>query len=390
MLQAASQMGHTLVFLNGEELFARSRRKDRRRSNNERHACSQERLQRARAKDSQGEGAAVSSRAGTDESDSGQTTEDLTTGHWLELTVGCDAEAVEAVAEVFAYYGFNQGVVIEEAFTQDADGDSFAVAPSTPVTVRTFLSNRRCDARAIGRESDTTFGSSDSHCGSWAERAPSARWTIVERREEEWANAWKAGYSVHRVGNRVLVKAPWHDYAPQPDETVIELDPGTAFGTGRHPSTQLCVQALEAELAAGDRVLDVGIGSGVLAIAAALLGASTVDGLDIDPAAIRAARANAARNGVGGIVRVALGSVGPDGPFPGPFDLVVANIKARVYVELAPALARLLAPGGTLILGGIIDDTEASVHAAFAAEPLTLVRRTQSEDWVALVWRKPD
>jgi ribosomal protein L11 methyltransferase len=213
---------------------------------------------------------------------------------------------------------------------------------------------------------------------------------IAEQQEEEWANSWKADFSLLRVGNRLVIKAAWNGYVPQPDEIVIELDPGTAFGTGRHASTKLCLEALEEELEAGDRVLDVGIGSGVLATAAALLGASAVDGVDIDPSAIRASRANAERNGVDGIVRVALGSIGPDGPFPGPFDLVLANIITSVLLELAPALACSVAPGGKLILGGIIDHKEASVHEAFAAENLTLVRRTQSEDWVALVWRKPE
>lgn len=311
------------------------------------------------------------------------------TEHWLELKVTCDAEAVEAVAELFARYGFNQGVTVEEAVTHDGDGEIVAVDPGKLVTVRTVL----------GAGDASTEELEDIRNVLWVVRQ--ALWVmgrsqtigaleIVERQEEDWANAWKANFSVVRVSNRVLVKAPWHDYAPQIGETVIELDPGTAFGTGRHPSTQLCMQALEEELAAGDHVLDVGIGAGVLATAAALLGARAVDGVDIDPVAIRAAGATAERNGVGGIVRVALGSVGPDGPFPGPFDLVVANIITRVLIELAPALARAVVPGGTLILGGILDDKEASVHEAFASENLTLVRRTQGEDWVALVLRKPD
>ena len=214
---------------------------------------------------------------------------------------------------------------------------------------------------------------------------------IVERHEADWTDAWKADdFSVHRVGRRVLVKAPWHAYEPAADEIIVELDPGRAFGIGYHPTTQIGMEALEEVITPGVRVLDVGTGSGTLAIAAALLGAGQVDALDIDPAAVQSARANADRNGVGGIVRVALGSLGPDGPVQGEYDLVVANISAPVLVELAPALVRAVAPGGTLLSVGMIEDTEASGHEAFTAEHLTLVRRTQSKEWVALHWHKPD
>ena len=303
-------------------------------------------------------------------------------GRWLELSVICDAEAVEPVAELFARHGYNQGVAIEEPFTQDPDGDHFAVDPSRPVVVRTFL-----NAADVVPETIAEIRQGLWHLGQL--RAVGDL-VISEREEEDWANAWKAHYSVHRVGRRVLVKAPWHDYDPQPDEIVLELDPGMAFGTGLHPSTQLSLMALEDNLAAGDRVLDVGIGSGILATAAALLGASAVDGVDIEPVAVRSARENAERNGVGAIVRVAQGSVGDGAPFPGEYDLVVANIIARILIELAPGLTAAARPGGVLILGGIIDIKEDAVCDAFDAQGLTLERREEREDWVALVLRKPE
>jgi ribosomal protein L11 methyltransferase len=300
---------------------------------------------------------------------------------WLELAVTCDAEAVEAVAELFASHGFNQGVAIEEPFTQDPDGDNFAVDPAKPVTVRTFL--HRADAKPETIEAIRR--------GLWhlGQIRPLGDLEVTERAEEDWANVWKAHYSVHRVGRRVSVKAPWHEVDPRADEVVIELDPGMAFGTGLHPSTQLCMIALEDELAPGDRVLDVGVGSGVLAVAAAVLGAGAVDGVDIEPVAVRAARENAARNGVADVIRVEEGSVGPGQPFQGEYDLVVANIIARILAELAAPLAGAVRPGGTLILGGIIDVKEQVVVEAFRAQGLRLDRRAEREDWVAQVWRKP-
>jgi ribosomal protein L11 methyltransferase len=300
---------------------------------------------------------------------------------WLELSVTCDAEAVESVAELFAARGFNQGVVIEEPFTQDPDGDNFAVDQNGPVVVRTFLNQSDVDPAELDEIRHALWFLGQLRSIGELE--------IREREEEDWANAWKAHYSVHRVGRRVLVKAPWHDFTAAPDDVVVELDPGMAFGTGLHPSTQVCMEAVEDELRAGDRVLDVGVGSGILSTAAALLGASTVDAVDIEPVAVRAARDNAERNGVGDIVHVELGSIDQREMATNRYDLVVANIIARILIELAPALATAVRPGGILILGGIIDVKEDSVREAFAGEGLLLERRKQCEDWVAFVMRRP-
>jgi len=295
--------------------------------------------------------------------------------------VTCDAEAVEPVSELFAAHGFNQGVVIEEAFTQDPDGDNFAVDATRPVIVSTYLNAADTRPETIDEIRRALW-----HLGRL--RAVSDL-EIAERAEEDWANTWKAHYSVHQVGRRVLVKAPWHDYEPAPRDIVVELDPGMAFGTGLHPSTRLSMMALENAIVPGATVLDVGAGSGILTIAAALLGAMRVDAVDIEPVAVRSTRANAARNRVDALVRVAEGSVGADGPFQGEYDVVVANIIARILVDLAPALARSVAPGGTLILAGIIDVKESLVQEAFLGQGLALVDRSQMEDWVALVMRKP-
>jgi ribosomal protein L11 methyltransferase len=300
---------------------------------------------------------------------------------WLELAVTCDGEAVEPVSELFASHGFNQGVAIEEAFTQDPDGDNFAVDPTRPVVVRTFL-----NAADVAPETIEEIRRALWHLGRLRSISDLR---VAERQEEDWANAWKEHYSVHRVGRRVLVKAPCHDYQPAPNEIVVELDPGMAFGTGLHPSTQLAMIGIEDELKPGDRLLDVGTGSGVLATAAALLGASAVDGVDIEPVAVRSARENADRNGVGTVVHIEQGSVGAEEPFQGEYDLVVANIIARILIELASSLVKAVRPGGTLILGGIIDVKEAAVREKFNEVGLRLARREEYEDWVSLVLRKP-
>lgn len=301
-------------------------------------------------------------------------------GEWLELTVEADHEAVEPVSELFARYGFNQGVVIEEPFTQDLDGDNMMIDGARPVLVRTFLSAKDTPTATVDEIRQALW-----HLG----RLRYVGELRVEgRREEDWANAWKAHYGVHRIGRRVVVRAPWHEYEPKAGEVVVELDPGMAFGTGLHPSTKLCVLALEDAVEPGVTVLDVGTGSGVLAIAAVLLGAARVDAVDVEPVAVRSARENAERNGVGDRVRVEEGSVGPGGPFRGRYELVVANIIARILIDLAPGIAAAVAPGGSLVLGGVIESREPAVRRAFEGEGLVFERRDRIEDWVALVYRR--
>jgi ribosomal protein L11 methyltransferase len=305
----------------------------------------------------------------------------LTSPQWLELSVQVDHEAVESVVELFAEYGYNEGVVIEEPFTQEADGDNLAVDRSRPVTVRTFVS-----AVDVSQATVDTIRTALWHLGRMR---PVGELSVETRCEEDWANAWKEHYRPVRVGRKVVVRPPWQNYQPNDGEVVIELDPGMAFGTGTHPSTRLCLLGLEDELRPDDRVLDVGTGSGILAIAAAKLGAIAVDAVDIEPVAVRSARENAARNGVADLIHVREGTAGPDQAFPGQYDLVLANIIARILIEIADGVAAAVKPGGTLVLAGIIESREPAVRRAYEQRGLRFDRRDQMEDWVSLIFRRP-
>ena len=303
------------------------------------------------------------------------------TGQWLELAVECDTEAVEPVTELFARFGYNEGVVIEEPYTQDADGDNLAVDPTRPVTVRTFVS---VADMPVGRVDE--IRTALWHLGRMRYIGDLG---VTERREEDWANAWKEHYHVHQIGQRVVVRAPWHEYEPEPDQVVVVLDPGMAFGTGLHPSSRLCMLGLEEELHPGGRVLDVGTGSGILAIAAAKLGAGRVDAVDIEPVAVRSAKENAERNGVADQLSIAEGSVGDGGPVSGSYDLVLANIIARILIDLVVPLAASVNSGGGLVLSGVVESREPAVRRAFDGAGLVFERRAQIEDWVSLVYRRP-
>jgi ribosomal protein L11 methyltransferase len=212
--------------------------------------------------------------------------------------------------------------------------------------------------------------------------------------EEDWANAWKQHYRPTRVGQRLLIVPSWQaddlgptalDQAGQPLLPVI-LDPGMAFGTGLHPSTRLCMRALEQHLRPGEAVLDVGCGSGVLSITAARLGAAAVLATDIDPIAIAATVENCQRNGVAARVVAREGSLPERAEQPAGWPVIVANILADVIVQLLVAgMQRLLAEDGRLIVSGIIEPRAADVEAALDQAGLRLVERIVEGDWVALV-----
>ena len=198
--------------------------------------------------------------------------------------------------------------------------------------------------------------------------------------EADWANAWKEFYKPFRVGRRLVVTPPWEHPELAPDDIPLVIDPGMAFGTGSHPTTQLCLVALEDYVRPGARVADIGTGSGILAIAAAKMGASHVAANDNDPLAVRIARENAVANGVPVEITDALPT--------GQYDAVVANILADVIIGMAEELQVLLAPGGVLLVSGIIDTREADVRLALEGIGLNHLETRRQTEWVALVFRQ--
>jgi ribosomal protein L11 methyltransferase len=202
--------------------------------------------------------------------------------------------------------------------------------------------------------------------------------------ETDWAEAWKSHYHVLHVGDRLVIKPTWRDYVTQPGDLVIALDPGLAFGSGLHPTTRLCLESLEDHLRPGQTVLDVGTGSGILAIAAARLGASRVLALDTDPLAAQVARENLVRNQVQSIAQVEAASVSTIS-HQKSYDLVVANILAETIVELAPALVSSLSLPGILIVSGIILDHSQAVITSLHEHGLSVLDRRADDEWIALI-----
>jgi ribosomal protein L11 methyltransferase len=295
---------------------------------------------------------------------------------WLELSVPANAESVEAVSELLARYGYNEGVVIEEPYRQDDDGDNLVVDPTRPVIVRTYLP---VDAQVAERKQAIEEGVWHlRQIGGVGE--PSTRGLA----EEDWANAWKEHFPVLRIGQRFVVRPSWRDYDPRPDDRVIHLDPGMAFGTGLHPSTELCMLFMEELDLTGLTLLDVGAGSGILSIGAIRAGATAAIAVEIDPVAARALQENVALNGMQAQIEVIVGDAREVLPHSRRFPVVCANIIARILADNAPAIAAHVESDGVVIASGIIEEREQLVVDAFAAHGLRPVARKQGGVWVAL------
>ena len=301
-------------------------------------------------------------------------------GAWLELAVEADVEAVEAVSEILGRAAPG-GTSVEPAFELVDEGLGARLDPSRPAIVRAYLPARD---RAAAERAAAEVAEALGHLQAFGLRPiGELRTRIVE--EADWADAWKAYFPVMRVGRRLVIRPTWRRHRRAPDDVVLALDPGMAFGTGLHPTTRLCLDGVEAlsdrGVLAGARVLDVGCGSGILAIAALKLGAATALGLDTDPIAIEATTANARRNALVRRVRVHEGSL-PSGD--AAFDIVLANLIAGLLVPLADGLWRELRPGGYLLASGIFVDREGDVRDAFETAGLAVTGRTAEGDWVAL------
>jgi len=212
--------------------------------------------------------------------------------------------------------------------------------------------------------------------------------TLRTVEDEAWASAWKAFFKPLRVGRRFVVKPSWEDWEAAPEDVVIEIDPGMAFGSGCHATTRLCLQLLEETVQPGERTLDWGTGSGILAVGAALLGAREVVAVDLDPVAVYVTQENAERNRCSETVAASAGSI--EGvPAEPPFDRVIANILADPIIAGAPEIIGHLRPGGQAIISGVIDRRETDVVTALQAAGLTLLRTLAEEDWRAILVEKP-
>lgn len=285
---------------------------------------------------------------------------------WSEVSVHTTQEAIEAVSNILQEAGAN-GVVIEDPEVlkrewQDKFGEMYQLSakdyPTEGVIVKAYLLASDAHEQAI-----EAIRQGIAQLSSFGIDAGEGTVTLAEVQEEEWETAWKKYYKPVEVSERITITPTWENYAPQKaNELIIELDPGMAFGTGTHPTTVMCIRALDETIRGGETVIDVGCGTGVLSIAAAKLGAASVQALDLDEVAVQSARTNVELNGTADKVTVGQNNL-LDG-VAGPVDLIVANILAEVIVLFVEDAARVLAPGGLFITSGIITQKEEQVREA--------------------------
>ena len=302
--------------------------------------------------------------------------------NWLEVSLTVNGELAEAVADVLARFAYS-GVMMEQGVKYTDDED--AGTPTGPITVRAYLemNDQIEETRQKLEESLYYLGR--------IQPLPAASYKQIA--DQNWMEAWKQHYKPILIGKQLVILPAWMD-SPTPDRIPIKIDPGMAFGTGTHPTTQLCLELMEK--ASGEirlsnfefLVIYVGCGSGILSIAAIRLGAAAALGVDIDAGSILNARENANTNQVGDELILEVGSVQEilDGKFAfRKAPLVLANILAPVIVRLFDAgLADLIDENGSIILSGILQEQEHNVMEAAQAQGLRMKERKQMGDWVAM------
>lgn len=306
---------------------------------------------------------------------------------WAEISIKTTHEATEFIAEIFHDLGA-AGVVIEDPELVNTYRNSGAwdytdipeAFNTEVVTVKAYLPmDEELDdkLRAFEQEVDALAGR-DVDKGS-------GDISFSEVQDEDWETSWKKYFHPTKVGEIIVIKPSWEEYNESPDDIVIELDPGMAFGTGTHPTTSMCVRLLEEIVTGGMEVFDVGTGSGVLAIAAAKLGAARVVASDFDLVSVKTAKDNVAINGASETVEVRQGDLLSH--IAHQADVIVANIIADVIIRLLNDVPNKLKPGGALIAGGIIADRVADVTEAVISHGLFVDRVLEEGGWASMVIR---
>ncbi|MCO0599848.1 50S ribosomal protein L11 methyltransferase [Peribacillus butanolivorans] len=311
---------------------------------------------------------------------------------WSEFAIQTTNEAVEPVSNILHEAGAS-GVVIEDPLElvkerENVFGEIYhlnpADYPDEGVLIKAYLPVNSFLGETVDaiKESINNLLLFDIDLGKNVV-------SISEVNEEEWATAWKKYYNPVKISERFTIVPTWEDYTPvSSDELIIELDPGMAFGTGTHPTTVMCIQALERTVQPGDLVVDVGTGSGVLSIAAALLEAKQVQSLDLDDVAVQSAKQNVELNNVQDRVSVSQGNL-LDGVNE-QADVVVANILAEVIMRFTDDVAKVVKPGGYFIASGIIQPKKQDVKDAIIASGFTVEETILMEDWVAIIAKRND
>ncbi len=305
----------------------------------------------------------------------------MATAEWTQLTLTGRSEDTELLVAILSM--LDEGVMIEDLSDLTADSpygevlsDELAAADRASVRVSVFLPSGAAltEATAFVRE-------------RLAEAGLEATLSLDGIREEDWAENWKQYYRPIPFGRLTVVPA-WEDYAPREGELILRMDPGTAFGTATHESTHMMIELLDEEIKGGEQVIDVGCGSGILALAARLLGAERAEAYDLDPEAVRVARKNIADAGLSGVTAEISDLLSSVTPPDGGYDFMAANIVADILLRLAPDAPAVLKPCGLFAVSGILAARADEVREGIASAGFTFLREKREGDWYAMLFRR--
>ena len=299
---------------------------------------------------------------------------------YYELQLKINPALEDLISEIFFENFECEGVILAEETYKDLE-----MIDTTEGTLRVFLKNNQDyenmlydieNILDLYRQEFKSRGLTDFELGSW-------EFTLEEKNTEDWSQKWKEKWDVTHVTDKIAVVPDWIDYEPKGNEIVIKLEPGCAFGTGTHQTTQLCMKALEKYLKKGDRVADIGMGSGILSILAKKLGASYVYGCDTDETVIEVAKENAIKNG-----EECVFELGSADKIRDKFDFVCANILHFVLAEIMGDLKNIMKDGAYLSLSGILDEKKQMVLDAIEREKLKIVEEIRQDQWTSYVVTK--
>lgn len=303
---------------------------------------------------------------------------------YYELRLQINPDMEDLISEIFFENFDCEGIVLAEEAYKDLE-----MISTTEGTLKIFLRNEYGDSYEdlkydvenvldLHRQEFLSRGLSEDELGSWD-------FELEEKETEDWSKKWKEQWDVTHVTNKIAVVPDWIEYQPKDDEVIIKLEPGCAFGTGTHQTTQLCMKALEKYMKKGDRVADIGMGSGILSILAKKLGASYVYGCDNDDTVIEVAKENAKKNGV-----ECEFELGTADKVHEKFDFVCANILHFVLAEIMGDLKNLMKTGALMSLSGILDEKKQMVIDAYQKEGLVLVEEIPQDQWTSFVVKRVD
>ncbi len=301
---------------------------------------------------------------------------------YYELRLQINPDMEDLISEIFFENFDCEGIVLAEEAYKDLE-----MISTTEGTLKIFLRNEYGDSYEdlkydvenvldLHRQEFLSRGLSEDELGSW-------EFELEEKETEDWSKKWKEQWDVTHVTNKIAVVPDWIEYQPKDDEVIIKLEPGCAFGTGTHQTTQLCMKALEKYMKKGDRVADIGMGSGILSILAKKLGASYVYGCDNDDTVIEVAKENAKKNGVECEFELGTADKVHD-----KFDFVCANILHFVLAEIMGDLKNLMETGALMSLSGILDEKKQMVIDSYQKEGLELVEEIPQDQWTSFVVKK--